>query len=93
MNAILWGGNYSGGCLHFYEIHLVYEYWTTVASQRAVTSKTVGQMYHMYTKMRQWFRISAWPEKVFRPKFMLMIRMNKASQHRNGATLNQQTSL
>jgi len=64
----------------------------TVASLRTVTSKPVGQMNHTYTKTRR-FRISARPEKVFRPKFMLMIKMNKVSQLRNGATLNQQTSL
>jgi len=41
----------------------------TVASQRAVTSKPVGQVNQTSTKTRQWFRISAWPEKVFRSKF------------------------
>jgi hypothetical protein len=49
----------------------------------------VGQVNQMSAKTRQWFRISAWPEMVFRPKFMLMTMMNEASQIRNGATLNQ----
>jgi len=89
-NAILWREKkYSGGCVHFYERHLVYEYWMTVVSQRAVTSKPVGQANQTSAKTRQWFTISAWPEKVFRPKFMLITMMNEASQIRNGATLNQ----
>ena len=81
--------NYSTGCVHFYEICLVYEYWMTVADQWAVTSKPVGQVHQMSTKTRQWFRISAWPEQTLRPTLMLMIIMNEASQLRNGDILNQ----